>query len=65
MIDDDKNLVRIPKNVLRKLMRSSSDEDNKKSGDGVSNRDLLSEVRSQFKKTLNKDGDKTTTQIKQ
>lgn len=65
MIDDDKNLVRIPKNVLRKLMGSSSDEDNKKSGDGVSNRDLLSEVRSQLKKTLNKDGDKTTTQIKQ
>jgi hypothetical protein len=65
MIDDDKNLVRIPKNVLRKFMGSPSDEDDKKSGDGVSNRGLLSEVRSKFKKTRNKDEDQMTTQIKQ
>ena len=70
MIDDDKKLSRIPKNLLRKLTGSSSDEDDEKTGNEFSNRDRLaqSEVTSQLKKkkeTRNKDDDKPTTLIKQ
>ncbi len=69
MIDDDENLVRIPKRLQRKMMGSSSDEDEEKIGNEISNRDrsAQSEVKSQLKKkkTQNKDDDKTSAKIKQ